>query len=124
VREDPRIQVAPDTRRQWTEDLWALSALAAAAASGADEIRELVEKVETEPSFQETLSSWSSDLQRQWNELRSRTQSLVREVEGWVGPLTSDQLSRRDYYQEMVGILGRESQAIAARIGGPGSREG
>jgi hypothetical protein len=124
VREDPRIQVAPDTRRQWTEDLWALSALAAAAASGADEIREVVEKVETEPSFQETLSSWSSDLQRQWNELRSRTQSLVREVEGWVGPLTSDQLSRRDYYQEMVGILGRESQAIAARIGGPGSREG
>ena len=118
VREDPRIQVDPETRRLWTEELLALNALAAEAGRGTEEMRELAEKVEADPSFREALSSWSTDLLRQWNELRSRTGSLVREVEGWVGPLTADQASRRAYYEEMVETLGREGQALVRRVGG------
>ena len=124
VREDPRIQVDAGTRRQWTEDLMTLGALARAASDGADEMEEVAERVESESSFPETLTTWATDLLRQWNELQSRTRSLVREVEGWVGPLTQDQLSRQDYLQEMLGTLGREAQAIAQRIRGEPSLEG
>jgi hypothetical protein len=118
VREDPRIQVDAETRRQWTEDLMTLGALARAASDGADEMEELAEKVESESSFPETLTTWATDLLRQWKELQSRTRSLAREIEGWVGHPTQDQLSRQDYYQEMVETLGREAQAIAERIRG------
>jgi hypothetical protein len=117
VREDPRIQVDMATREQWTEDLLALGILAREAEAGAEEMRELAEKVESDPSFREALTEWSGDLLRQWNELRSRTRGLIREVESWVGPLSQDQASRRDYFQEMVGTLGREAAAIAQRIG-------
>ena len=98
--------------------------VAAAAGRGAEEMRDLAEKVEADPSFQEALSSWSADLLRQWNELRNRTRSLVREVEGWVGPPTADQAARRSYYEEMVDTLGREAQALARRVGGGGDGGG
>lgn len=124
VREDPRIQVEPAVRRQWTADLLTLNALAAESAEGAREMRNVAERVGEEVTFQEALSTWSEDLVRQWNELSSRTRGLAREVEGWVGPLTSDQVSRRDYYQEMVGTLGREMQTIVRRIGGSPELEG
>jgi photosystem II stability/assembly factor-like uncharacterized protein len=124
VREDPRIQVDAGIRRQWTEDLMTLGALARAASDGADEMEEAAERVESESSFPETLTRWATDLVRQWNELHSRTRSLVREVEGWVGPLTQDQISRQDYLQEMLGTLGREAQAIARRIRGGPTLEG
>ena len=78
---------------------------------------ELAGKVAAERSFPETLTTWANDILRQWNELQSRTRGLSREVEEWVGPLTADQLSRKNYYQQMVGTLGRETQAIAQRIG-------
>jgi photosystem II stability/assembly factor-like uncharacterized protein len=126
VREDPRIQVSATVRRQWTEDLTALGALARAAREGAEEMADLAERVKAETGLPGNLAPWAEDLIRQWNELRSRTRSLVGEVEGWVGPLTQDQVSRRAYYQEMVETLGREAQAIAQRIGtapGPGGRE-
>jgi hypothetical protein len=120
VREDPRIQVDTATRRQWTQDLLALGGLAREAAEGAGEMRGLADRVESDPAFREALAEWSGDLLRQWNELRNRTRGLVREVEGWVGPLSGDQTSRRDYYREMVGTLQREAAAIAQRIGGAG----
>jgi hypothetical protein len=49
---------------------------------------------------------------------------LVREVEGWVGDLSTDQISRRDFYLEMVDTLRRETRALAERIGGSGGIEG
>ncbi|NNM04263.1 MAG: hypothetical protein HKO65_04100 [Gemmatimonadetes bacterium] len=124
IREDPRIQVDPGVRSQWTADLLALNALAAAAANGAQEMRDVAERVESDRAFREALSSWSEDLGRQWNELSNRARSLVREVEGWVGPLTADQASRRSYYEEMVATLQREMEAIARRIGGSRGTEG
>jgi hypothetical protein len=116
VREDPRIEVDAEARRQWTETLLELGELARAAGEGRAGMTELVERVRT-ATFPEALSTWSEDLLRQWTELQSRTRSLVREVEGWVGPLTDDQASRRAYFEEMVQSLGRETQALEQRIG-------
>ncbi len=118
VREDPRIQVEPEVRRIWTTELLALGALAREARDGAQAMRSLADRVEEGAAFEETLGRWATDLLRQWSELRSRTQGLVREVEGWVGPLTQDQRSRWSFYQEMTGTLERETAVLAQRIGG------
>jgi photosystem II stability/assembly factor-like uncharacterized protein len=117
VREDPRLEVDPQTRRAWTEELLTLGALAREAAQGAEGVDELVERTSEDPSFPESLGTWASDLQRQWQELRSRTRGLTREVEGWVGPLTQDQRSQKEYYLEMVDTLTRETEALTQRIG-------
>jgi hypothetical protein len=119
VREDPRIDVAPEIRRQWTEDLLALGDLARDVAEGAQEIVEVKRRVDDEATFAETLGDWAAELERQWNELRNRSRGLVREVEGWVGPMTGDQLSQKAYYQEMVDTLRRETRTLAQQVGGP-----
>ena len=124
VREDPRIQVDPETRQRWTDDLMTLGALARAVGAGAEEVGEVAQRAATETAVPEGVSDLAQDLVRQWGELRSRTQGLVREVEGWVGPLTQDQLSRQSYYQEMVETLLRETRALSQRLGGTRSLGG
>jgi hypothetical protein len=118
VQEDPRLDVDMEVRRQWTEDLLALGALARETAEGAGEIVEVNRKIDADEAFKESLGEWASELQRQWNELRNRTRGLVREVEGWVVPMTGDQLSQKDFYQEMTDTLLRETRALAQQIGG------
>lgn len=124
VREDPRIRVDAETRRQWTEDLLRLGALVREVNEGAAEMSELAAKAEARTGLQEGLSTWAQELVRQWGELRSRARGLMGDAESWVGPLTQDQLSRRDYYQEMVETLRREARAIAERIGSGTSQGG
>jgi len=123
VREDPRLQIDAQTRRQWTEDLLALGDLAREATEGASEMRALVEEIGAGSSFPEALTTWADDILRQWTELQSRVRGLVREAEGWVGPLTDDQQSRRSFYQVMAETLRREAQAIADRVGGAPTAE-
>jgi hypothetical protein len=123
VREDPRIQVTAEARRQWTEDLMTLGALARAVGGGVEEMGELAARVEAETGLPGGLGTWAQELVRQWGELRSRTRGLVGEVEGWVGPLTQDQLSRQSFYQEMVETLRRETLALAQQVGGTLSLE-
>jgi hypothetical protein len=118
VREDPRIQVAPGIREAWTEELLALGELARAAAEGADSLRAIARRIEGETRFSETLGGWAADLQRQWNELRTRTRGLIRDVESWVGPPTRDQISRKGYYLEMVETLQRETETLRREMGG------
>ena len=123
VQEDPRIQVDTETRRAWTGELHALGALAREAAKGAREMAELAERVEAGTDVPEALATWAKDLVREWNELASRTRSLVREAEGWVGPLTQDQASRKAYFEEMVATLERETRSLAQRFDGRGGEE-
>jgi hypothetical protein len=118
VREDPRIQVDEGTRRAWTQHLLALGALARDAGSGADEMQELAQRVQADSTLPEELMAGAEELERQWNELRTRTRSLMREVEGWVGAPTEDQRAREAYYREMVGVLRDETAALARRVGG------
>jgi len=118
VREDPRIDVDPDVRRAWTDELMELGALARSAQEGALDFRELAGRIEEDESLPEAVKAESADLARQWGELLSRTRSLPREVEGWVGPLTGDQESRKAYYLEMVEVLKRETAALAERVRG------
>jgi hypothetical protein len=115
VREDPRLDLDPQVRRQWTEDLLALGQLSRAVVDDAGIWGEVLEEVGEDADAPEALAMEARDLQRQWNELRSRTRRLQGEVEGWVGPLTQKQLSQRDFYREMLETLRRDAESLRAR---------
>ena len=107
VREDPRIRATPGVRRAWTETLLELAALRRAARAEGERFEALVEAAdEAEEEAPEVR-----DLDREWGELASRIQRLMGDVMGSVAPLTQDQRSRMDHYQEMAATLARESEA-------------
>jgi len=114
VREDPRLEVDPEIRRQWTRDLLELGSLARGVVDDAGMWGDTLEAIAEDPDAPEGLARTSLDLQRQWNELRYRTRRLQGEVEGWVGPLTGQQRSQRAFYQEMLETLKRETEILSA----------
>jgi hypothetical protein len=142
VLEDPRIQVDPDVRRRWTEDLLALGSLVREVAAGAERMSALARRAAQMPSnlvgqpstapgamgsngrtpitatVQDAPHAASvRDLVRQWTELGSRARRLMGEVERWVGPPTAQQRSQWGYYREMLDTLTRETDELARRLG-------
>jgi hypothetical protein len=115
VMEDPRLEVDPPIRRQWTLDLLALSALSRSVVDDAGIWGEVLEEVAGDEAARTELRATARDLMRQWNELRGRTRRLQGEVEGWVGPLTGQQESQRDFYREMLATLRQETETLRAR---------
>jgi len=115
VREDPRLDIDPQVRRQWTEDLLALGRFSRAVVDDAGIWGETLEEVGEDVDAPAALVMEARDLQRQWNELRSRTRRLQGEVEGWVGPLTQQQRAQRDFYREMLETLRRDAESLRAR---------
>jgi hypothetical protein len=120
VREDPRLEVDPEVRAQWTADLLALAELGAEALAGTEAMEELSGEVEESAYASQAVKEEVGDLLRQWRELSSRTRRLQGEVEAWVGPLTEQQLSQRAFYREMLETLRREMENLTARMGGTG----
>lgn len=118
VREDPRLEVDPEVRRQWTRDLMELGRLARTVVDDAGILGEVLEEIVEDSDAPAELIRASQDLQRQWNEIRTRTRRLQGEVEAWVGPLTEQQRSQRDFYQEMLETLRRETQVLHVRYQG------
>ena len=119
VREDPRLDLDPLVRAQWTRDLLDLGELAAQAAEGAESMQETLEAVEEEAGTEGGVFEQVTDLLRQWRELSFRTRRLQGEVEGWVGPLTQQQASQRSFYLEMLETLRRETGVLSAGFQGP-----
>jgi photosystem II stability/assembly factor-like uncharacterized protein len=118
VREDPRLDIDPQVRSQWTADLLALGALSRSVVDDAGIWGEILEEVAGDSEAPDGLRAAARDLMRQWNELRTRTRRLRGEVEGWVGPLTGQQSSQRAFYQEMLETLRRETEALRVLHGG------
>jgi hypothetical protein len=118
VREDPRLEVDPEVRAQWTADLLALAKLATDAMAGAETMEELFEDVDESVDASRTVKEEAEDLLRQWSELSSRIRRLQGEVEGWVGPLTAQQRSQRAFYTDMLETLREEMTNLTARSGG------
>ncbi|MFC1660573.1 WD40/YVTN/BNR-like repeat-containing protein [Gemmatimonadota bacterium] len=121
VQEDPRLEVSPQVRRQWSSDLLELADLARQAAAGRDRAQGVLGTAEEDPDLAEAWKAKAEDLVREWSELTSRTRGLRGEVEAWVGPLTQDQAAQRSFYLEMLGTLSHELDVLEVQIGGPGS---
>jgi photosystem II stability/assembly factor-like uncharacterized protein len=116
VREDPRLEVDPRVRAQWTADLLALAGLGADVGAGADSMEELQASVEERETVPPALEAQARELMRQWEELSSRTRRLQGEVEGWVGPLTEQQRTQWAFYREMLETLREETDVLKTRL--------
>ena len=81
-------------------------------------MRELARAIESSTTASELMKEEAQDLLRQWSELQSRARRLLGEVQGWVGPVTQQQATQWQFYSEMVGTLGGETEALAQRFGG------
>ena len=107
VREDPRLNVTPGVRSNWTATLLELAELGARAAAGREGIEEALEGVADDDAG--PRATRLRDLAREFGELASRIGRLAGEVEGVVAPMTQDQRSRRDFYVEMLEVLTGEA---------------
>jgi hypothetical protein len=94
VREDPRIDITPAERKQWTDAVQQAAALAREFGPVNDRIQKL-------PGTAADVV----DLKRQSRELLSRISGLYGALGRWTGAPTKDQLSRLAYYQQMVKTL-------------------
>ena len=91
VREDPRIDISPADRKQWTDAVQQAAALARAFGPVNDRIQKM-------PGAGADVV----ELKRQSRELTSRISSLYNAIGRWAGVPTKDQFSRLAYYQQMV----------------------
>jgi predicted aminopeptidase len=91
VREDPRIDISPAERKQWTDAVQQAAALARAFGPVNDRIQKM-------PGTAADVA----ELKRQSRELTSRISQLYAAIGRWTGAPTKDQLSRIAYYQQMV----------------------
>lgn len=115
VHDDPRIDVDAATRARWTAQLEERARIAAEAQVFAQRVGEIEDRVdEGSPA---DLREAVANLQREANELRSRAGRL-RSAEGWVGPLSADEIALQQFVVEMLATLGAEADALEARIGG------
>ncbi|NNK64088.1 MAG: hypothetical protein HKO98_12885, partial [Gemmatimonadetes bacterium] len=115
VREDPRIDVDPTTRAQWTAQLLERARLGLRAQTLADRAQELLEGLAEGAPAQ--LRDTAAELVRETRELRSRANRL-RGAEGWVGPLAADEVSLQAFVAEMLATLEGEADALERRAGG------
>lgn len=94
VREDPRIDVTPAERKQWTDALTQVTALARMYAP----VNERIQKLGG-------TGADVVDLKRQSRELLSRISGLYGAIGRWTGAPTKDQASRLAYYQSLAKTL-------------------
>jgi len=94
VREDPRIDISPAERKQWTDAVHQAAALAR-------EFAPVNDRIQTLPGTGADVV----DLKRQSRELLTRISGLYGALGRWTGAPTRDQLSRLAYYQQMAKTL-------------------
>jgi photosystem II stability/assembly factor-like uncharacterized protein len=117
VREDPRIQVDPLVRRQWTETLLDIASTLARTQAVAEEVSEVRERIESgDAEAPPAVQAKVRDLARELAELRSRVARLLSNAEGWVGPLSADDASQRAFFESMLGALEQEWTATRGRV--------
>lgn len=119
VKEDPRIDVDPLVRRQWTETLLQMGELRTAVQELAQEVGAVQQAVDDgERELSADVEAKVRDLTREASELMSRVARLQGSAGGWVGPLSEDQESQRSFFEEMFRTLTREWEEIRGQTGG------
>ncbi|HKK93904.1 MAG TPA: hypothetical protein VJ925_10745, partial [Longimicrobiales bacterium] len=105
VREDPRIEVDPQVRAEWTATLLRLERLQIEADAFADEVETAADALEDGDTSERAVKI--RDLDREAGELASRAGRLGG-VAGQVGPMTGDQRELEGFVREMLRTLRAE----------------
>jgi photosystem II stability/assembly factor-like uncharacterized protein len=116
VSDDPRLDVAIDVRKEWTESQMQVLALSKEIeADRADLIKleEQIEKLkEKEVSIDKTTAAHLLDFMQKYGELSSRVRSLYSEIGNYIGPWTNDQKEQYAYYLSMKDKLKAERDQV------------
>lgn len=100
VREDPRITVAADVRREWTETMRSLAMLRNEARALHQRARQAL--ADLPANAPRARRAAAAELVRESSELASRTQRLYGDTNEEVGPLTAIQREQEAYYRRML----------------------
>ncbi len=104
VREDPRLDVAPDTRRRWTATLLDLAGFYDEVTAEWNRLVPALERVraQRDTTDVEDAPAEIEETAELLGELHSRVGRLYFDVMGWTGPPTADQASRWEYYRRKL----------------------
>ena len=117
VVEDPRIQVDPAVRGQWTATLREITSTLMDAQSLARDVQDAARRLEEQKArASDTDGRKVRDLARETEELASRLSRLRGAVDDWVGPLTADQASQKEFLTGMLATLQRDWSAVKGRV--------
>lgn len=117
VKEDPRFNQDPLVRNRWTQSLREISDVLTAAQRTAQEVHQAVRRLdEGEARAPANAATKIRDLDREFSELVSRLANLRGSVEGWVGPLSADQASQKQFLSDMLPTLSGEWEAVRGRV--------
>lgn len=104
VHEDPRIEVDPSVRRDWTHTLLRLAELTHATSELAAEVAEAAETASDDGAL--------SVLARETAELSRRARGLESGAMGWVGPLSADEQAQQAFFTELLETLRQEFEGL------------
>ncbi|MEQ8329475.1 MAG: hypothetical protein RH859_03335 [Longimicrobiales bacterium] len=113
VKEDPRIDVAPLVRAQWTAELMEITDLLLRAQNTARAVEQAAEAVEGQTG---AVADEARDLDREFGELTSRIARLRGNAQDWVGPLSADDASQKAFFESMLATLTAEWEALRPRL--------
>jgi hypothetical protein len=122
VQEDPRLDVRPDVRAGWTATLLEVWDATSEAGTLADDVGEIAERLDADTDPLEIGAAMGRELRelaRKTGEVSSRLSRLYGSAQRWVGPLTADQASQRQFLTEMLEALTTEWGAFQERLSSP-----
>ena len=121
VRNDPRIDASPGDLVAWHDTLVVLGELIRHTAPLADSLAAVKRRVDSLPDAAKRrnrqLVQELSDVAPKFTELKNRQIRLYRELDGWLGRPTTDQLSELAFYREALARYEpRVRKALQTRI--------
>ncbi|MCH7564628.1 MAG: hypothetical protein IH968_12485 [Gemmatimonadetes bacterium] len=117
VREDPRLQIDPLIRNQWTAMLLRIGETANQAQTIENQVDEVIDRLdEGELDLGDDLEAKVRDLGREFGELASRLSRLRGSAESWVGPLSADQTSQDLFLVDLLNTLSGEWEQIRVEV--------
>ncbi|MDN3203202.1 VPS10 domain-containing protein [Algoriphagus sediminis] len=120
VSDDPRLEVAIDVRREWTESQWKVLELYSKVSSDRSDVQklnsQLSELKEKNVEYDEEVAEPLKESARKYAELNSRIRTLYSQIGNYIGPWTGDQQSQFDYYSSMVEVLKAEKEEVLSDV--------
>ena len=106
VRDDPRISVSPQVRREWHARVMDLAGTVRSFLTMTDSVSAVRRQLDELPACDEArntnLIATLEEIEPLMMELRSRLTRLYGSVSGWPAPFTSDQQAQQAYFEDWI----------------------
>lgn len=116
VSDDPRLEIALDVRKEWTDSQMDVLALYSEISEDRKNIQELekqLDQLEKDSiSYDKSSAAPLKEIGRKYGELANRTRSLYSQIGRYIGPWTADQKIQYDYYLSMQDMLKVERDEV------------